>query len=375
MSIATDRSQAEPTPPAVGILPSGPGNRITDIAGVRVGQTTLDRGAIQTGVTVIYPHGDNLFENKVPAGVSVINGFGKSMGLVQLEELGVIETPIALTNTFSVPMVAQAQIRQAVAANPQIGREWATVNPLVFECNDGYLNDIQAMAVTEADYLLACERASEQVEQGAVGAGRGMSSFGLKGGIGTASRCAIQQGPLAGSAPDYLVGALVLSNFGALRNLQINGEAIGQRIRARMARQAQAPSEVATTGDREADTVDKGSIIIVLATDAPLDARQLRRLSMRAAAGLARTGSNFGHGSGDIAVAFSAGLRIGQELAHRQAQVAPLHELQLNPLFDAAAEATEQAIVNALWHAGEVVGRDGHRRLPLTHWLRDSATG
>ena len=374
MSIATDRSQAEPTPPAVGILPSGPGNRITDIAGVRVGHMTLDRGAVQTGVTVIYPHGDNLFQNKVPAGVSVINGFGKSVGLVQLEELGVIETPVALTNTFSVPMVAQAQIRQAVAANPQIGREWATVNPLVFECNDGYLNDIQAMAVTEADYLQACERASEQVGQGSVGAGRGMSSFGLKGGIGTASRCAIQQGPLAGSAPDYLVGALVLSNFGALRNLQIDGEAIGQRIRTRMA-EAQAQSAPAIADDREAEAVDKGSIIIVLATDAPLDARQLRRLSMRAAAGLARTGSNFGHGSGDIAVAFSTGMRIGQELEHRQAQVAPLHELQLNPLFDAAAEATEQAIVNALWHASEVVGRDGHRRLPLAHWLHDDAAG
>lgn len=353
--------------PVVGILPAGPHNRITDVAGLRVGHTTRAQAGVQTGITVVYPHADDLFCNKVPAGAAVINGFGKSLGLLQLQELGTIETPIALTNTFAVPIVAQAQIRQAIAANPKIGREWSTVNPLVLECNDGYLNDIQAMTVTEADYLDACAQAAATFEQGSVGAGRGMSCFGLKGGIGSASRVAQQEGALAGTAPDYIVGALVLSNFGKLRNLRVNGELLGQSIKQRMAR-------VDSASAREDDMVnepDKGSIIILLATDAPLDARQLRRLSMRAAAGLGRTGSSFGHGSGDIAIAFSTGMRIGQELAHEQTRVWPLHEQQLDPLFDAAAEATEQAIINALWAATAVTGRDGHTRLPVTDWLQD----
>lgn len=356
-----------PAAPVVGILPAGPHNRITDVPGVKVGHATRAQAGAQTGVTVVYPHAGDLFCNKVPAGAAVINGFGKSLGLLQLQELGTIETPIALTNTFAVPIVAQAQIRQAIAANPKIGREWSTVNPLVLECNDGYLNDIQAMVVTEADYVDACAQAAVTFEQGSVGAGRGMSCFGLKGGIGSASRVAQQEGALAGTAPDYIVGALVLSNFGKLRNLRVNGELLGQTIKHRMAR----VDAVSTHADETVNEPDKGSIIILLATDAPLDARQLRRLSTRAAAGLGRTGSSFGHGSGDIAIAFSTGMRIGQELAHEQTRVWPLLEQQLDPLFDAAAEATEQAIINALWAATAVTGRDGHTRLPVTDWLQD----
>ncbi|PJX25432.1 aminopeptidase [Advenella sp. S44] len=363
-----DNQLATVTAPVVGILPAGPHNRITDVPGVKVGHVTLARGAIQTGVTVIYPHADDLFLNKVAAGASVINGFGKSTGLLQLQELGVIETPLALTNTFSVPIVAQAQIRQAIAANPKIGREWPTVNPLVLECNDGYLNDIQAMAVAETDYLNACANAAVSLEQGAVGAGRGMSSFGLKGGIGTASRIAQQEGSLAASAPDYIVGALVLSNFGKLRQLRVNGSMLGLDIKRRMA--LRAATRQPTPGIPE-DSPDKGSIIIVLATDAPLDARQLRRLSLRAAAGLARTGSSFGHGSGDIAIAFAPVMRTGEQLHAVGAQPAPLHEVQLDPLFDAAAEATEQAIINSLWSASAVTGRDGNTRLSITDWLHD----
>lgn len=356
------------TAPVVGQLPAGAHNSITDVPGVRVGHVTLAQDHIQTGVTVIYPHSEDLFCNKVPAGVSVINGFGKSVGLLQLQELGVIETPIALTNTFSVPVVAQAQIRQAIAANPQVGREWSTVNPLVLECNDGYLNDIQAMAVSEAAYVQACRNAGVRFEQGSVGAGRGMSCFGLKGGIGSASRIATQEGGLAGSAPDYTVGAIVLSNFGKLRNLRAGNTVTGQDIKRRMAlRGAEPPGQKAMV----AQGPDKGSIIIVLATDAPLDARQLRRLSMRAAAGLARTGSSYGHGSGDIAIAFSTAMRIGQELQHVHATVPTLHEQQLDPLFDAAAEATEQAILHSLWTATAVTGRDGNTRLPITEWLQD----
>ncbi|MDY3330444.1 MAG: P1 family peptidase [Pelistega sp.] len=336
------------TPPKVGVLPEGPHNRLSDVAGVTVGQVTLNQGNIQTGVTVIYPHHKDLFLHKVAAGTSVINGFGKSIGLIQLEELGVIETPIALSNTFAVPILAQAQIRQAFTKHPQIGREWPTVNPLVLECNDGILNDIQAFAIQEAHYYDACSQQQVYIEQGSVGAGRGMRSFGLKGGIGTASR-------YVSADKQHLVSALVLSNFGALPYLQIQGHAIGQQIEALQQLEAQ---------------IDKGSIIIILATDAPLDARQLKRLSMRAAAGLARTGSNYGHGSGDIAVAFSTSNIISHDKTDNLNPTALIHESALNDFFNAAAEATEQAIINALWYATEVTGRNGHHCPTLMQHLQ-----
>src|SRR5690606_22919404 len=177
--------------PRIGVLPAGAHDRITDVAGVTVGHATLDRGDVQTGVTVIHPHDGDPFLERAPAAASVINGFGKSMGLVQLDELGVIETPIALTNTFSVGEVATAQLRQAIARHPEIGRDWPTANPLVLECNDGYLNDTQAFAVRGEHYEQAAARAATDFAQGAVGAGRGMSCFQLKGGIGSASRMAI----------------------------------------------------------------------------------------------------------------------------------------------------------------------------------------
>jgi D-aminopeptidase len=199
---------------------------IADIAGVTVGHCTLAQGAIQTGVTVIRPHGGDVYRNKVPAAACVINGFGKSVGLVQVDELGVLETPIALTNTFGVGTVANAQIRAALAANPRIGREEPSVNPLVFECNDGYLNDMQAFAIDEAHYTNALDACSADFARGAVGAGRGMSCFELKGGIGSASRVA-RIGELG-----FTVGALVLANFGKLRQLVIEGEAVGQRLHA-----------------------------------------------------------------------------------------------------------------------------------------------
>jgi D-aminopeptidase len=189
------------------------------VAGVTVGHCTLADGACQTGVTVIRPHAGNVYRDKVPAAAAVLNGFGKSIGLVQVDELGVLETPIALTNTFSVGALAQAQIRAAIAENPEIGRAWPTVNPLVFECNDGYLNDIQAMAVQARTTTRAGGRGVD-VAQGAVGAGRGMSSFGVKGGIGTASRV----------AGGYTVGALVLSNFGTPDSLIYGGRPLGAAL-------------------------------------------------------------------------------------------------------------------------------------------------
>ena len=320
-------------PPRIGTLPAGPRDAISDV------------GEIQTGVTVVVPHAGDPFADKVPAAATVLNGFGKSVGLIQIEELGVFETPIALTNTFSVGAVMQAQIREAMAAHPKLGREWATVNPLVFECNDGFLNDIRALAVTEEHYRTALANASADFVQGSVGAGRGMSAFELKGGIGTASRC----------AGGHTVGALVLANFGRMETMTLAGRPLGREITARRKNEGEP---------------DKGSIIMLLATDAPLDARQLRRLAQRAGAGLARTGSVFGHGSGDIALAFSTAYTIPHLPNRPMPALAMLHETRLDPLFFAAADATEQAIVNALWHAEPVLGRDGHKRRTLREILR-----
>jgi D-aminopeptidase len=345
-------------PPRIGSLPAGPRDAITDVAGVTVGHCTLAQGEVQTGVTVVRPHPGDPFRDRVPAAAVVLNGFGKSVGLVQVEELGVLETPIALTNTFSVAAVAQEQIRQCIAANPETGRSLPTVNPLVFECNDGYLNDIQRMAVTGQHYLQAFEAAGGEVEQGSVGAGRGMSCFGLKGGVGTASRRARTP-----AGAEYAVGALVLANFGKPEQLVMAGRPIGAQLAAQLAAASPAPEP--------RPEPEKGSIIMLLATDAPLDARQLRRLALRAGAGLARTGSVFGHGSGDIALAFSTAYTVPQQADQAMPATALLHDGLLDELFGAAAESTEQAIVHALWHARPVTGRDGHQRRALANLLPD----
>lgn len=338
--------------PRAGYLPFGAGNLITDVPGVTVGHVTLSDGDVQTGVTVVKPHGRDDFLFKTPAAAAVINGFGKSTGLIQLQELGVLETPIALTNTFAVGEVATAQIRQAIARNPQIGRDWPTVNPLVFECNDGYLNDIQAFAVSGSDYLQACQDAAPEFAQGSVGAGRGMSCFSMKGGIGSASRMAT-----LANGENYTMGALVLANFGRLPNLTVSGQELGRYIdnNKRLPKQELASAEP-----------EKGSIIIVLATDAPLDARQLQRVAKRSAAGLARLGSVYGHGSGDIALAFTTAYQLAAAPDDAAAAISLLHESLIDPLFEAAAEATEQAIINALWAATTITGRLGQQRLAIT---------
>lgn len=340
--------------PHVGSLPHGPRNAITDVAGVTVGHHTLNASEVQTGVTVVRPHAGDLFRDRVPAAAVVINGFGKSIGLVQVEELGVLETPIALTNTFSVAEVATAQIRQCIAANPETGRALSTVNPLVFECNDGYLNDIQRMAITEQHYLQAFDSAGVEVQEGSVGAGRGMTSFGLKGGVGTASRCVP-----AADGTQHRVGALVLANFGKLSQLTLAGQALGAQLELLLAAADQLPPT----------EPEKGSIILLIATDAPLDARQLRRLALRAGAGLARTGSVFGHGSGDIALAFSTAYTVPQQPEHAMPALAMLHDGLIDGLFQAVADSTEQAILHALWRASTVTGRNGHQRHALADLL------
>jgi D-aminopeptidase len=340
--------------PRIGKLRSGELDLITDIAGITVGHCTLEQGAIQTGVTVIKPHCLDPYSHKVPAAATVINGFGKSVGLMQLDELGVFETPIALTNTFSVSSVAQAQIKQAITLNPEIGRAWPTINPLVFECNDGYLNDIQAMSITAEHYNAAYSQADRYMQQGSIGAGRGMSCFNLKGGIGSASRLVTLN-----HQQHYCVGALVLANFGILSMLTLAGQALGQQLAPRLQQMTSA--------------TEKGSIIMILATDAPLDYRQLKRLSLRAGIGLSRTGSFWGHGSGDIALAFSTAYTLPHDPEQPMPATAFIHETLLDPFFQAAAESVEQAIIHALYHAQAVQGRDNHQRYSLSElypeWL------
>ena len=313
-------------------LPTGAHNRISDVPGVTVGHLTLADGKTQTGVTAILPAPGNLFAAPLPCGVAVLNGFGKSAGLVQIAELGTLETPILLTNTLSVGTAFSALVRHAIADNPEIGRAQSTVNPVVLECNDGYLNDIQALAITEAMALATLECTAAEFARGAMGAGRGMSCFGLKGGIGTASR----------RVGEHTLGMLVLANFGRLPDLRVDGLRVGEYLQAQV----------------DAAPPERGSIIMVIACDAPLDARQLGRIARRTAAGLGRMGSHLGHGSGDIALAFST-CRQGT----------PLPEADLDDYFRAAADATEYAVRDALLCAEDVEGREGHRRLALATLL------
>lgn len=340
--------------PRIGSLPSGNRDAITDIPGVRVGHATLppgDDGSIRTGVTAIVPPGD-LFTGKPLAACTVLNGFGKSCGLMQLAELGCLETPIALTNTMSVGTVVTAQVREAIAAHPEIGREWSTVNPLVLECNDGFLNAIQAMAVTEAHYREAVAAASEDFAQGAVGAGRGMSCFQMKGGIGSASRV----------AEGHTVGVLVLSNFGRMPQCILAGVPLGKLL---LERQAALGAKDAAAGP------EKGSIIMVLATDAPLDALQLGRLGKRCGNGLARTGSVFGHGSGDVVIAFTTANTLPCPEPDAPVTIRRLPDKRLDALFQAASDAAEQAVIHALCHAEDMRGRDGNTRYALSTLLPD----
>jgi D-aminopeptidase len=332
---------------ACGSLPVGELNSIADIPGVRVGHHTLVQGEIRTGVTAIIPHGGNLYREKPVAAVHVLNGFGKSAGLVQVEELGTIETPILLTNTLSVGTCCTTLVRHAIEHNPDIGRTTATVNPVVFECNDGYLNDIQALAVTEDDARAALGSASPQFEVGSVGAGCGMSTFGFKGGIGTSSR------RLALDGRSYHLGVLVLSNFGRAGDLRLpDGRVI-------------AP----TAAKAERQVPEKGSIIIIAATDVPLSDRQLKRVIRRSGVGLARLGSFWGHGSGDIALGFTTANVLSHNEKADLIGIRILNEDRIDLLFEAMADATQEAVLDALVAADSMTGRDGHHRPALSEAL------
>ncbi len=343
----------------IGQLPPGPLNAITDVLGVRVGHATLiqgegplrpGEGPVRTGVTLILPHAGNLFREKVRASVHTINGFGKPCGFEEVRELGVLETPIALTNTLNVYRVADALASHALAQNPEIGVRTSSVNPVVGECNDGYLNDIQGRHVGAEQVAAALDdalagKAGVPVLEGNVGAGTGTSCFGWKGGIGTASRALPEQ------AGGWTVGALVQSNFGRPEQLMVDGLPVGRFLRP--------------PGYRPQP--ERGSIMVVLATDAPLTARQLHRLCVRAGAGIARTGSHFGHGSGDFVIAFSTAHRIHhwpQELTGLGPALAN-EPRAMQGLFAGVVEAVEEAILNSLFAAETMTGRDGHVRHAL----------
>ena len=358
MASSTDRGR-KPRPRELGIvlgtLEPGPHNAITDVAGVRVGHVTIidggsgdpPRGPARTGVTVVLPHGGNLFREKVPAAFHVINGYGKAAGSTQVQELGNIETPIALTNTLSIGAAFEGLVRHALAVNPDIGRTAGNVNPVVAECSDARLNDIRALVVRPGHVTGAIAAAAGgPVAEGSVGAGTGMLCYGWKGGIGTASRMV----PTSGEP--YLAGVLVLANFGRARELRIAGVPVGESLRPPTA--AAAPE-------------GGGSCVVILATSAPADSRQLGRLARRAQNGLARTGTPGDHNSGDYVIAFSTARRIPHVPAADQLPAAVLPEdgPLLDVLFQAVTESTEEAVVSALLAAEPVSGPETSGGTPL----------
>ncbi|MBR7553176.1 P1 family peptidase [Allobacillus sp. GCM10007491] len=332
----------------IGKMQPGKKNAITDVKGVQIGHSTIGEGAIQTGVTSILPHTGNLFKEKVIGASHVINGFGKTIGLPQLDELGTIETPILLTNTLSAGITANHLIDYMLEFNPEIGRTTGTINPIVGECNDMILNDIRKNAISKQNVLAAIENANNHVEEGAVGAGRGMVCYSLKGGIGSASR------QMTFGENQYTLGVLVLSNFGNLSDLTIDGRSIGIELNKHL---------------NDSKSADKGSIMIVLATDLPVLDRQLKRILKRTVTGLSRTGSIIGHGSGDIAIGFSTATKIPHSSDSEPLAFSFIHEELLEDAFRAAGEATEEAILNSLVTANTVTGRDGNTRYGIIDLL------
>lgn len=334
--------QGSTAPVIIGVLPSGQNNAITDVDGVLVGHTTIVSGSnIRTGVTAVIPHGGNLFQQKVPAAIYVGNGFGKLAGLTQVKELGNIESPIILTNTLCVANAINAGISYTLAQNGNQNIE--SVNVVVGETNDGYLNDIRGRHVSEADVLQAINTAaSGLVQQGNVGAGTGTVCFGFKGGIGTASRV------LPKTRGGYTVGVLVQTNFGGV--LEIAGVPVGKEMGKYYLKDEQNNSP-------------NGSCMIVLATDAPLDARNLERLAKRAFMGLAKTGGIASNGSGDYVISFSTNstVRVPHKSKDSLHSTTSVFNDDMSPLFMAAIEVTEESIINSLFAAETMMGKDGHR--------------
>ncbi len=326
----------------IGRLEPGSLNAITDVEGVTVGHVTLSHNNMQTGVTAILPHQGNIFKEKLIASSHVINGFGKTMGTIQMAELGTLETPILLTNTLNIGTAADVLIDYMLARNPEIGRTTGTVNPIVGECNDMFLNDVREKFVKGEHILQALENTSSGFKEGSVGAGTGMLCYSLKGGIGTASRI------MEMDHGKYTMGVLVLSNFGILSDLRINGKAVGQELKE------------AITQSYKGE--DKGSIMVIVSTDLPVSERQLNRIIKRSVTGLSRTGSIITNGSGEVIIGFSTATKIPHEKPEHCLLLPLIHEEDMDLAFRAIGEATEEAVLNSLVTAEEVVGRDGNKR-------------
>lgn len=350
----------------IGRLEPGPYNAITDVEGVRVGHSTLISGhgplvtgvgPVRTGVTAVLPNADNVFHKRVFGGAFVLNGAGEMSGLIQVLEWGLIETPILLTNTFSVGAVSEAVVRHMTARHPGIGRELDVVIPLVGECDDSYLNDIAGRHVraVHVDAAIASARGGP-VQEGSVGGGTGMVAFDLKGGIGTSSRV------LRAAHGGYTIGILLMSNVGRLGDLRLDGYPLGRRLSPVVGSASEPQREC------------YGSIICVVATDAPLLTHQLSRLAKRAALGIGRVGSYAAHGSGEIVIAFSTPNTVSRELREPTSLITVLDDRCMNPLYGAAIEATEEAMLNAMVAAETMVGIDGRVVEALPHQaIREAA--
>lgn len=355
----------------IGRYPPGAQNAITDVPSVKVGHVTLHegegglmagQGPVRTGVTVIIPR-DDVWHHKVPAGAFVLNGTGEMTGLAWIGESGFLEYPIALTNTLNVPRVADGVMSWMIQRYPEIGITDDTLTPVVAECDDSRLNDSQGRHVSPEDVVHALESATTgPVQEGSVGAGTGMVSYQFKGGIGTASRV------LPPEEGAYRIGVLVNANHGRRHELTIAGVPVGQLYNKEFTKiSPKIPAEPTLVDGAEPAVAlpqkrqDSGSIVIIIATDAPLDARQLSRLARRATIGLARTGSISHHGSGDFVLAFSTGNVIPHYPEEPTFLMTHLADTHLNPLFQATVEATEESILNALLQATTVTGRDGRR--------------
>lgn len=328
-----------------GKLPHGKRNSITDISGVRVGHYTVDSENHKTGVTVIMPCEDDIFQNKMTAACHILNGYGKTTGLVQIEELGTLETPIALTNTLNVGLVHDAIVEYMCQQAEKNHYPLYSVNPVICECNDYFLNDIRHRTITAKEVFHAIDCADVIFEEGDAGAGKGMSCHGLKGGIGTSSRI------IKIANKSFTLGVLVLTNHGSLEDLTINGENIGSEIEQNI--HTNAP--------------DKGSCIVITATDLPVTDRQLKRIIKRCSVGLARVGSYIGHGSGEIMIGFSTANRI-PELGNF-CEMKYIHEMHMDKAFRAVAEATEEAVIRSMLSAKTVTGYNNHTRKSLSELL------
>jgi D-aminopeptidase len=339
----------------IGTMKTGVRNAITDVPGVRVGHATVDSPRHKTGVTVVLPCEDNIFINKMTAASYVLNGFGKTTGLIQIDELGSLETPIVLTNTLNVGIVQDALVGFMVERCAADGIQLRSINPVVCECNDAELNLISERAVGSAHVTEAIATAGLEFGEGSVGAGRGTICYGLKGGIGSASRIIALKGA------EYTIGVLVQSNQGRLEDLLVDGKPYGELILAAIAARDQDAPPAPTP------SVDSGSIIIVVATDLPLSDRQLKRVLKRASVGLARTGSYIGHGSGEIVIGFSSANRHFAQADGEFRTLTILAEEALDKAFRAVAEATEEAVLNSMVCAQATTRRNGQ----VLHSLAD----